>query len=87
MKIILINLYLASTPLNIHTETMKKLDRYHITKTEEGWKGKKQGGTRASVTGQTKQDVVKKTIDIAKNKRNSSVLIHKSDGKIQEERI
>ncbi len=65
---------------------MSKRERYHVTKTEDGWKGKKEGGERASATGKTKKEVLKKTTDIAKKKGNSSVVIHKSDGKIQEER-
>lgn len=59
---------------------------YHVTKTEDGWKGKAEGGQRASVTGKTKEEVVQKTIDLAKNQGNSSVVIHKRDGKFQEER-
>ena len=59
---------------------------YHVTKTDEGWQGKLENGQRASVTGDTKAEVLNKTIEIAKNQTNSSVIIHKSDGKIQEER-
>jgi len=59
---------------------------YHVTKTDDGWQGKAEGGKRASATGSTKAEVVKKTIEIAKNQGNSSVKIHKGDGKIQEER-
>lgn len=59
---------------------------YHVTKTEDGWQGKAEDGKRASVTGSTKEEVVKRTIEIAKNQGDSSVKIHKSDGKIQEER-
>lgn len=60
--------------------------KYHVTKTDEGWQGKKEGAQRASVTGATKEDVVKKTIELAKKQGESSVVIHKQDGKIQEER-
>ncbi len=59
---------------------------YHVTKTEDGWQGKLEGGQRASATGNNKEEVVKKTIEIAKNQGDSSVKIHKSDGKFQEER-
>jgi hypothetical protein len=59
---------------------------YHVTKTDSGWQGKKEGGERASVTGDTKEEVLKKTIEIAKNQGDTSVVIHKQDGKIQEER-
>jgi hypothetical protein len=59
---------------------------YHITKTDTGWQGKAEGGKRASTTGATKDEVMKNTIEIAKNQGNTSVVIHKTDGKIQEER-
>ncbi len=65
---------------------MAKRKTYHVTKTDNGWQGKIEGAKRASVTGKTKQEVVKKTIEIAKNQGNTSVKIHKQDGKIQEER-
>ena len=59
---------------------------YHITKTEDGWQGKAENGQRASVTGGTKEEVLQKTIEIAKNQGNTSVKIHKADGTFQEER-
>ena len=65
---------------------MAKRKTYHVTKTDEGWEGKIEKGKRASVKGKTKKEVVKKTIEIAKKQGNSSVKIHKQDGKIQEER-
>lgn len=65
---------------------MKKRETYHVTKTEKGWQGKKEGGKKASVIGDNKADVVKETIKIAKKKDYSSVIIHKENGKIQEER-
>ncbi|MDR1718070.1 MAG: DUF2188 domain-containing protein [Prevotella sp.] len=59
---------------------------YHVTKTENGWQGKLEKGQRASVVGGIKNEVVQKTIEIAKNQSSASVRIHKMDGKIQEER-
>lgn len=63
-----------------------KRNKFHVTKTKSGWQGKKVGNEKASTTGSTKNEVVKKTIEIAENQGNSSVRIHKKDGKIQEER-
>ncbi|MPL74384.1 hypothetical protein SDC9_20256 [bioreactor metagenome] len=60
--------------------------KFHVTKTDKGWQGKKEGGQRASATGATKADVVKQTIELAKKQDASSVVIHKQDGTIQEER-
>lgn len=65
---------------------MEKRKKYHVTATKDGWQGKLEGGQKASVTGDTKADVMKKTIELAKRQGKSSVIIHKSDGKIQEER-
>lgn len=30
-------------------------NKYHVTKTEDGWQGKKEGAVRASVVGNTKK--------------------------------
>jgi len=65
---------------------MAERKNYHVTKTENGWIGKVEGGERASVTGHTKEEVVKQTIELAKRQDAASVTIHKQDGKIQEER-
>jgi len=64
----------------------KNRTTYHVTKSDDGWQGKKEGGERASVKGNTKEEVLKKTIEIAKNQGDASVVVHKQDGKIQEER-
>lgn len=60
--------------------------RYHVSKTQEGWQGKLEKAGRASVTGETKQEVVKKTIGLAKKASSGEVVIHGRDGKIKEER-
>jgi hypothetical protein len=65
---------------------MSKRVTYHVTKTKDGWKGEKENGKRASATGKTKKKVMRETIEIAKNKGNSSVVVHKANGRIQEER-
>ena len=64
----------------------KNRTTYHVTKSDDGWQGKKEGGERASVKGNTKEEVLKKTIEIAKKQGDTSVVIHKGNGKIQEER-
>lgn len=66
---------------------MSDREKYHVTHREDGqWQGKKQGGQRASVVAPTKEEAMRQTIDIAKNKDLSQVIIHKRDGKFQEER-
>ncbi len=59
---------------------------YHVTKSDQGWEGKLEGGQRASVTGTTKQETVDSTIELAKKQPMASVIIHKEDGTVQEER-
>lgn len=62
-------------------------DKYHVTQRDDGkWQGKMEGADRASVVGETKKSAVSRTTEIARNKGNSQVFIHKQDGKIQEER-
>ena len=53
---------------------------------DDKWQGKARGGERASVVRETKEQAVKDTTRIAKNQDPSQVVIHKTDGKIQEER-
>ncbi|MFK7060258.1 DUF2188 domain-containing protein [Flavobacterium oreochromis] len=66
---------------------MTQRKTYHVTKTENGWQGKAENGKRASTTGDTKAQVMQRTIEIAKKHNgNSNVIIHKQDGKFQEER-
>ena len=60
---------------------------YHITKKPDGsWAGKAQGGQRASAVGTTKAEIIQRTVEIAKNRGNSQIIIHKMNGKFQSER-
>ena len=60
---------------------------YHVMRNGlDGWKGVMEHAGRASVTGENKQDVVNRTVAMAKNHSKCSVVIHKMDGTIQEER-
>jgi hypothetical protein len=59
---------------------------YHITKTADGWQSKLEGAKRASKIGTTKAEVLQSAIYLAKKTGSSSVVIHRQNGKIQEER-
>lgn len=59
---------------------------YHVTKTPDGWQAKVEGNERASFTAPTKAEILKTTTESAKSQGNTSVVIHKKDGRIQEER-
>lgn len=61
------------------------MDNYHITKDDDQWKLQKQGGSRATLVADTKQEAIDKTREFMDDK-TASVKIHKEDGKIQEER-
>lgn len=66
---------------------MSDKKRYHVTQREDGkWQGKAEGSDRASVVRDTKKEAQDRTIEIAKNTGDAQVLIHKKDGKFQEER-
>jgi len=63
------------------------LKKYDLYQDENGdWVSKARGGKRASVKEETKVEAVKKMAEIAKNQGNTSVVIRKKDGTIQEER-
>ena len=59
---------------------------YHLTKSDDGWQTKLERGKKASIKGKTKAEVLEKSIELAKKQKDSSLKIHKSDGKFQEER-
>ncbi len=61
------------------------MDNYHITKDGDHWKFKKAGASRALITAATKKDIIVEMRVYMRN-RTGSVKIHKTDGKIQEER-
>ena len=59
---------------------------FYVAKTEKGWAGHRDGKSHAIVKGATKKEVVAEMIHVAKKHQPSSLKIHKTDGKIQEER-
>lgn len=60
--------------------------KYHVTRADSGWQGKLENSKRASITGQTKAEVLQSTINLARNNNDSQVFIHGANGRIQEER-
>ena len=61
------------------------MDNYFINKQGNNWQLKREGATRATLTGQTKQEVIKQTSEFMANKVGS-VKIQKQNGQFQEER-
>ena len=62
--------------------------RFHVTydKDKGDWKVQDQTGQRASHRAPTKEEAVQKGRKTAQSGGDSSLVIHKKDGKIQEER-
>ncbi len=61
------------------------MDNYHITKSDRGWSFKKAGSSRAIKTADTKKEIISEMRVYMRN-RTGSVKIHKTNGRIQEER-
>jgi len=52
---------------------------YHVTqKTDGTWQGKLPAASRASIVGDTKAQVLKQTVELARSQPLSQVVIHKS---------
>ncbi len=59
---------------------------YHVTKAEIGWKARLIDSDETVVVGNTKEEVMEKTIELAKQNEPSEVVIHNEEGRIEEER-
>jgi len=63
-----------------------KWQDYHIIKQKTGWAGILDGAMRASVRGDTQQDVFERVRDIIKGKGGGEISIHGCNGKIRDKR-
>jgi len=61
------------------------MDNYHLNKVDDHWQLIKEGASRASKTGATKEAAMQQAHDFLADK-TASLKIHGADGKIQEER-
>lgn len=61
------------------------MDNYHVTKNDGHWQLIKEGASRATKTGATKEAALQQAHDFLSDK-TASLKIHGEDGKIQEER-
>ena len=61
------------------------MDNYHVTKHGDQWELKKEAAKRASLTADTKKEIMDKTRDFMQGKV-ASVKVHGEDGRLQEER-
>lgn len=61
------------------------MDNYHLNKIDDHWQLIKEGASRATKTGATKEAALQQAHDFLSDK-TASLKIHNADGKIQEER-
>jgi hypothetical protein len=61
-------------------------EHFYVTKSDEGWVGRREGKNHPMVKGSTKKEVVSEMIRVAKHHQPSSLRIQKMNGKFQEER-
>jgi hypothetical protein len=61
------------------------MDNYHLNKIDDHWQLIKEGASRATKTGATKEVALQQAHDFLMDK-TASLKIHSADGKIQEER-
>jgi hypothetical protein len=74
-----------STRTTSRSSSKKKRTAYHVTPDEDGWKVVKEGQRQPLFGGRKKDDVIPRARRQAK-KDEAQLIIHKKDGKIQEER-
>lgn len=60
----------------------------HITydREQKNWKAEAEGAKRAQARAETKAELIRRTAQTARKQGDTSVIIHKQDGRIQEER-
>lgn len=61
------------------------MNRYHITKEGTRWKLTPEDGDRATLTANSKAEILKRTQEYMQN-RTGTVKIHTENGRIQQER-
>jgi uncharacterized protein YdaT len=62
------------------------MKRYHVVSNDGSWKVKGENSARASSVHETKAEAVNAARELAKSQGNTQVIIHKQNGRIQEER-
>ena len=60
---------------------------YHVIKSIQGWKVEMENSDWSAFRSPLKKEVIKKAIQLAQKEKEGHVVIHKSDGTIEEERI
>jgi hypothetical protein len=60
---------------------------YHVIKSIQGWKAEMENSDWSVFRSPLKKEVIQKAIQLAQKEKEGHVIIHKSDGSIEEERI
>jgi hypothetical protein len=61
--------------------------RYHVVKSIQGWKVELENSAWSEFRSPVKRDVIQKAIQLAQKEKEGYVIIHRSDGNIEEERV
>jgi hypothetical protein len=61
--------------------------RYHVVKSIQGWKVELEDSAWSEFRSPVKRDVIQKAIQLAQKEKEGHVIIHRSDGTIEEERV
>ena len=59
--------------------------KYYVLPSQNGWEGMMEGAIRASVVAKDKEEVLERTIELARKREPSSVIVHNENGVFQKE--
>jgi hypothetical protein len=66
---------------------MSQRTKYFVLPSPYGWEGMMEGALRASVAAKSKEEVLERTIELAKRREPSSVIVHNECGTFDKELI
>jgi len=64
---------------------MSQRTKYLVLPSPYGWEGMMEGALRASVASKSKEDVLERTIELARKREPSAVIIHDDSGAFEKE--
>jgi len=59
--------------------------KYYVLPSHNGWEGMMEGAIRASVVARNKEEVLERTIELARKREPSAVIVQDENGVINEE--
>jgi len=64
---------------------MSQRTKYYVLPSPYGWEGMMEGALRASVASKNKEEVLERTIELARRREPSAVVVHDDDGSFDKE--